>query len=126
MSFSVTLLLAVALLPSSGGSAERDMDEIRGVVDSVKEYIVTEYEELLESSPGVGGVLSVSFAITPQGSVVGLSVESSEELEPLVPALREVIENLDFGVSEEQTDDIAVTIPFSLFPPEENRAEGNN
>jgi hypothetical protein len=125
MSFPVTPLLAAALLLSSGGSFERDMDEIRGVVDSIKEYIVTEYEELLESSPGAGGVLSVSFAITPQGSAVGISVESSEELEPLVPELREVIGNLDFGVSEEQTDDITVTIPFSLFPPEENRAEGN-
>jgi len=125
MSFSVTLLLAAALLLSSGGSAERDMDDIRGVVDSVKEHSVTEYEELLESSPCAGGVLSVSFAITPQGSVVGISIESSEELEPLVPALREVIGNLDFGESEEQTDDITVTIPFSLFPPEENRAEGN-
>lgn len=125
MSFLVALLLVAAQILSPGGSTERDMDDIRGVVDSVKEYIVTEYEELLESSPGAGGVLSVSFAITPRGSVVGISIESSEELEPLVPDLREVIGNLDFGVSEEQTDDITVTIPFSLFPPEENRAEGN-
>jgi len=125
MSFLIALLLVGAQILSPGGSTERNMDDIRGVVDSVKEYIVTEYEELLESSPCAGGVLSVSFAITPLGSVVGISVESSEELEPLVPDLREVIGNLDFGESEEQTDDITVTIPFSLFPPEENRTEGN-
>jgi len=125
MSSVVALLLVAAQLLSLGGSTERDMDEIRGVVDSVKEYIVTEYEELLESCPGAGGVLSVSFEITPLGSVVGVSVEASEELEPLVPDLREVIGNLDFGASESQTDDITVTIPFSLFPPEGNGTERN-
>lgn len=125
MSFLAALVLIAVQIPLAGSNTERDMEEIREIVNSVKEYIGTEYEELLESSPGAGGVLSVSFAITPEGAVNGLSVDVSENLESLVPGLTEMIENLDFGVSEEQIDDLDVTIPFSLFPPENTQNQGN-
>ena len=125
MSFLAALVLIVVQIPLAGSNTERDMDEIREIVDSVKKYIRIEYEELLESSPGVGGVLSVSFAITPEGAVNGISVDVSGDLESLVPGLIEMIGDLDFGVSEEQIDDLDVTIPFSLFPPESTLSQGN-
>ena len=76
------------------------------------------YEDLLRSNPTASGTISVSFSITPGGSVTGVSVSAPGNLSSLIASVRAAVQSLNFGVSSEQIDNIPMIVPLNLVPPE--------
>lgn len=99
---------------------ERDISEIREKITEVKETVQTAYGELLVNEPEATGEIEVSFLITPDGSVTGVEINTSEGLTELNETVTEAVEALDFGPCPGQEDDLPITVPFSLMPGQED------
>lgn len=100
------------------GVQGRTMNDIRRKINMINMRVKRAYEDLLRSNPTAGGTINVSFSITPSGSVVGVSVSAGGSLSSLEPAVRAAVQSLNFGPSSEQTDNIPMTVPINLVPPE--------
>ncbi|NOQ22844.1 MAG: hypothetical protein GQ565_09410 [Candidatus Aegiribacteria sp.] len=100
------------------GVQGRSMNDIRRKINMINMRVKRAYEDLLRSNPAAGGTINVSFSITPGGSVVGVSVSASGSLATLEPVVRAAVQSLNFGVSSEQTENIPMSVPMNLIPPE--------
>lgn len=100
------------------GVQGRTMTDIRRKINMINMRVKRAYEDLLRSNPSAGGTISISFSITPSGSVVGISVSASGSLSSLTPSVRAAVQSLSFGASSEQTDNIPMSVPMNLVPPE--------
>ena len=100
------------------GVQGRSMNDIRRKINMINTRVKRAYEDLLRSNPTAGGTINISFSITPSGSVVGVSVSASGSLSSLEPAVRAAVQTLSFGVSTEQTENIPMSVPMNLVPPE--------
>ncbi|OPL19463.1 MAG: hypothetical protein AVO35_10625 [Candidatus Aegiribacteria sp. MLS_C] len=100
------------------GVQGRTMSDIRRKTNMIITRIKRAYEDLLRSNPTAGGTINVSFSITPSGSVSGVSVSAGGSLGSLEPSVRAAVQSLNFGPSSEQTDNIPMTVPINLVPPE--------
>jgi len=84
----------------------------------MKMRIQTAYEGLLRSDPSAGGRISISFAITPSGSVTAVSVSCPGSLASLQATVTSAVNSLNFGPAPEQTSNLPVTVPVNLVPPQ--------
>jgi hypothetical protein len=100
------------------GVQGRSMTDIRRKINTINMRVKRVYEDLLRSNPSAGGTISISFSITPSGSVVGISVSASGSLSSLEPSVRAAVQSLNFGVSSEQLENIPMSVPMNLIPPE--------
>jgi len=100
------------------GVQGRSMNDIRRKINMINMRVKRAYEDLLRSNPSAGGTINVSFSITPSGSVVGISVSASGALASLEPVVRAAVQSLNFGSSSEQTENIPMSVPMNLIPPE--------
>ena len=96
----------------------RDMSNIREMIGEVKTVIENDYEVLLETTPEATGTLTLRFSITPEGSATDVMVECPLELANLRENVVTTISEIDFGLAPDQIDDIPVSVPFTLSPPE--------
>ncbi len=99
-------------------ATNRDMAAIRGKINEIKEVVQADYEVLLVTNPEATGVITVSFSITPEGTVTDASVQCPEDLASLQEGVLAKLESLEFEAEAEQTEDIPVTVPFTLVPPQ--------
>ncbi len=97
--------------------SDRNMDEVREILDVLKPSVQEAYAELLVTAPEASGEMTVGFAITPAGDVTDLEVTCTEGLETLIDPVTETMTSLDFGSCPEQVENIPVFIPVSLVPP---------
>ncbi|MCK5037194.1 MAG: hypothetical protein KAS73_14955 [Candidatus Sabulitectum sp.] len=102
----------------SVGPNGRDMGDIRVKINEIKEVVQTDYEVLLESDSEASGTITVSFSITAEGAVADASVDCPEVLATLQEDVLAKLESLEFGVAPDQIEDIPVTVPFNLIPPQ--------
>jgi hypothetical protein len=100
------------------GVQGRTMNDIRRKINMINMRVKRAYEDLLRTNPTAGGTINVSFSITPSGSVTGVSVSAGGSLSSLEPAVRAAVQSLNFGPSSEQTENIPMTVPINLVPPE--------
>jgi len=100
------------------GVQGRSMNDIRRKINMINMRVKRAYEDLLRSNPTAGGTINISFSITPSGSVIGISVSAAGSLSSLEPAVRAAVQSLSFGVSSEQVDNIPMSVPMNLVPPE--------
>lgn len=100
------------------GVQGRSMNDIRRKINMINMRVKRAYEDLLRNNPTAGGTINVSFSITPSGSVVGISVSASGSLSSLSPVVRAAVETLNFGASSEQIENIPMSVPMNLIPPE--------
>jgi len=100
------------------GVQGRSMNDIRRKINMINMRVKRAYEDLLRTNPSAGGTISISFSITPSGSVVGVSVSASGNLSSLEPSVRAAVQSLNFGASSEQVDNIPMSVPMNLVPPE--------
>ena len=115
------VLISVGTVFAQGnadGDLGRNMEEIRGKISELKDVITRDYEILLAENPEAQGIITLSFSIAPDGSVLEPLVECSEVLRSLHEPVLEALKNLEFRPEEDQQEDIPVTIPISLLPPE--------
>lgn len=96
----------------------RNMSDIRRKINIIKMRVQTAYESLLRSNPGASGTITISFSITPGGSVTGVSVSCPGALGGLQSTVTSAVNSLNFGPAPEQTGNLPVTVPFSLVPPQ--------
>ncbi len=96
----------------------RNMTDIRRKINVIKMRVQTAYESLLRSNPGASGTITISFSITPGGSVTGVSVSCPGGLASLQGTVTAAVNSLNFGPAPEQTGNLPVTVPFSLVPPQ--------
>ncbi len=118
---SLIVLISVGTVFAQGnadGDLGRNMEEIRGKISELKDVITGDYEILLAENQEAQGTITLSFSIAPDGSVLEPLVECSEVLSPLHEPVLEALKNLEFRPEEDQQEDIPVTIPISLLPPE--------
>ena len=94
------------------------MSDVKNSIDEIKTQIQSDYEVLLETDPAASGRISVSFSVTPEGTVTEVLVVCPEELAGLQTSILSSVEELDFGPSSGQTEDIPVAVPFTLTPPQ--------
>ena len=97
---------------------QRNMTDIRGRINVIKMRIQTAYESLLRTNPAAGGVINISFSITPSGSVTGISVNAPGDLASLQPTIQSAVAGLNFGPADGQTSNLDISVPFNLVPPE--------
>jgi hypothetical protein len=100
------------------GVQGRTMNDIRRKINTINMRVKRAYEDLLRTNPTAGGTINVSFSITPSGSVTGVSISAGGSLSSLEPSVRAAVQSLNFGPSSEQIDDIPMTVPINLVPPE--------
>ncbi len=100
------------------GVQGRSMNDIRRKINMINMRVKRAYEDLLRNDPTAGGTINVSFSITPDGTVVGVSVSAPGSLSSLTPSVQAAVQSLNFGPSSEQTDNIPMTVPMVLVPPE--------
>lgn len=100
------------------GVQGRSMNDIRRKINMINMRVKRAYEDLLRSNPTAGGTISINFSITPSGSVVGVTVSTPSSLSSLEPSVRAAVQSLNFGASSEQTENIPMSVPMSLVPPE--------
>ncbi len=100
------------------GVQGRSMNDIRRKINMINMRVKRAYEDLLRNNPAAGGTINVSFSITPGGSVVGISVSAAGSLASLEPVVRAAVQSLNFGTSSEQTENIPMSVPMNLIPPE--------
>jgi len=96
----------------------RNMSDIRRKINIIKMRVQTAYESLLRSNPGASGTITISFSITPGGSVTGVSVSCPGSLSGLQGTVTAAVNSLNFGPAPEQTGNLPVTVPFNLVPPQ--------
>ena len=96
----------------------RDLVSIRAMVNEIKTVVQTDYEVLLATNPEAEGTITLSFSIAPEGTVSDAVVECTEDLVTLQADILTVVEALDFGIAPDQTENIPVTVPFTLSPPQ--------
>jgi hypothetical protein len=96
----------------------RNMSDIRSRINVVKMRVLSAYESLLRSNPGAGGTITINFSITPGGSVTGVSVSCPGALASLQGTVTSAVQGLNFGSAPEQTDNLPVTVPLNLVPPQ--------
>ena len=96
----------------------RNMTDIRRKINVIKMRVQTAYESLLRSDPGASGIITISFSITPSGSVTGVSVSCPGSLANLQGTVTSAVNSLNFGPAPEQTSNLPVTVPFELRPPQ--------
>lgn len=97
---------------------DRSMDEVREVVAGVRTSIQEVYEVLLVTEAAAAGDVTVKFEITPAGTVTDVEITCTEGLETLIEPVTETVKSLDFGNCPGQQENIPVTVPFSLLPPQ--------
>ncbi|MCK5117134.1 MAG: hypothetical protein KAR44_11070 [Candidatus Aegiribacteria sp.] len=100
------------------GVQGRTMNDIRRKTNMIIMRIKRAYEDLLRSNPTAAGTISVSFSITPGGSVVGVSVSAPGNLSSLTASVQAAVQSLNFGSSSEQIDNIPTGVTLNLVPPE--------
>ncbi len=100
------------------GVQGRTMNDIRRKINTINMRVKRAYEDLLRTNPTAGGTINVSFSITPSGSVTGVSISAGGSLSSLEPSVRAAVQSLNFGPSSEQIEDIPMTVPINLVPPE--------
>ncbi len=100
------------------GVQGRTMSNIRQKINMINTRVRRAYEDLLRSNPSAGGTINISFSITPSGSVVGVSVSAPGTLSALTASVQAAVQSLNFGASSEQTDNIPMSVPMVLVPPE--------
>lgn len=100
------------------GVQGRTMNDIRRKTNMIIMRIKRAYEDLLRNNPTAGGTISVSFSITPGGSVVGVSVSAPGSLSSLTSAVQAAVQSLNFGPSSEQMENIPTGVTLNLIPPE--------
>lgn len=100
------------------GVQGRSMTDIRRKINMINMRVKRAYEDLLRNNPSAGGTINITFSITPSGSVVGISVSAAGSLSSLQPAVRAAVQSLSFGVSSEQVENIPMSVPMNLVPPE--------
>lgn len=126
---AILTVAAVALLVLAGQAVggsntglpqeePRDMGQVREKLAEVLTVVREAYEELLATVPEAAGDIQVGFAITPEGAVTDVIVTCSGEVESLHDRVVSVVEGLDFGVAATQKENIPVTAPIRLVPPE--------
>jgi len=119
---AVHLAPQVSFSASSSGEAidlgYRNMSDIRRRINVIKMRVQTAYEDLLRSNPGASGTITITFSITPSGSVTGVSVSCPGALASLQGTVSSAVSSLNFGPAPEQTQDLPVTVSFCLTPPE--------
>ncbi len=98
---------------------DRNIDDIREILDGVKASVQEAYEGLLITEPEASGDIFVRFAITPDGAVTDLEVTCTDGLETLVDPVTETMTSLDFGSCPGQAENLPVSIPISLLPPQQ-------
>ena len=96
----------------------RDLGSIRAKVNEIKTVVQTDYEVLLATESEAEGTVSVTFAITPEGTVSDAEVECTEDLISLQADILTAVEALEFEPSADQTESIPITVPFTLTPPQ--------
>ncbi len=96
----------------------RNMSDIRRKINIIKMRVQTAYESLLRGNPGASGTITISFSITPGGSVTGVSVSCPGSLAGLQGTVTAAVNSLNFGPAPEQTGNLPVTVPFNLVPPQ--------
>jgi len=96
----------------------RSLDEVREQVGYVKVTVQNCYELLLADEPDLSGDIEVSFSITPEGEVTDTEIVCSEGLESLEEPVAEAARALVFEPCSSQLENLPVTVPFSLFPPQ--------
>ena len=96
----------------------RNMSDIRRKINIIKMRVQTAYESLLRTNPGASGTITISFSITPGGSVTGVSVSCPGALGGLQGTVTSAVNSLNFGPAPEQTGNLPVTVPFNLVPPQ--------
>ncbi|MCK5787275.1 MAG: hypothetical protein KAH54_12055 [Candidatus Sabulitectum sp.] len=104
--------------PSNGEDLPRDMSDVRASINEIKEVVQRDYEALLVTDPEASGTVTVSFLITSEGTVADVSIDCPGALTVLREDITSVLEEIDFGPVPEQIEDIPVTVPFTLTPPE--------
>lgn len=100
------------------GVQGRTMTDIRLKINMINMRVKRAYEDLLRNDPTAGGTINVSFSITPDGSVVGVSVSAPGSVSGLSSAVTAAVQSLNFGPSSEQTENIPMSVPMVLIPPE--------
>ncbi len=100
------------------GVQGRTMNDIRRKTNMIIMRIKRAYEDLLRSNPTAAGTISVSFSITPGGSVTGVSVSAPGNLSSLTASVQAAVQSLNFGASSEQIDNIPTGVTINLVPPE--------
>ena len=100
------------------GVQGRTMTAIRQKINMINMRVKRAYEDLLRNDPSAGGTINVSFSITPDGSVVGVSVSAPGSLSALTASVEAAVHTLNFGASSEQTENIPMSVPMNLVPPE--------
>ncbi len=100
------------------GPDGRDMSSIRRRINEIKAVVQTDYEVLLATDPEAGGTITVSFSITPGGTVSDPSVDCPEELASLRENIISTLAELEFDPAPEQTENLPIEVPFTLTPPE--------
>ncbi len=119
--FFLIALISIGTVFAQGntdGDPGRNMEEIRAKISELKDLITRDYEILLAENPEAQGTITLKFSIAPDGSVLEPLVECSEVLRSLHEPVLEALKNLEFRPEEEQQEDIPVTVPISLLPPE--------
>lgn len=96
----------------------RNMSDIRRRINVIKMRVQTAYESLLQTNPGASGTITINFSITPGGSVTGVSVSCPSSLSSLQGTINTAISSLNFGPASEQTQNLPVSVPFMLTPPD--------
>jgi hypothetical protein len=101
----------------------RDMEEVREGLAPVTLTVTEAYEELLRSHPDSSGEILVSFSIMPVGTVTDVEITCDPGLESLLEPVEAVVNELDFGRNASQTENIPVSLPYSLLPPNHGQEE---
>lgn len=97
----------------------RSMEEIRENLGEVKNAVQRAYEVLLADQPELSGDIEVSFSIRPNGDLTGAEVICSEGLEEMEEPVLEALDAMEFQPCSGQTDDLPVTVPFTLCPSDD-------
>ena len=113
--FSASAVIQAQNTPAE--SSGRSMEEVREKIGEVKITVENCYELLLADEPELSGDIEVSFSITPEGAVSDVAIVCSEGLEGLEEPVAETVCGLVFEPCSSQSEDLPVTVPFSLFPP---------
>jgi TonB family protein len=94
-----------------------ELAAIREKVGEMKEVVQADYEVLLETNPEAQGTVTVSFSITPEGTVTDTEIDCPEELEAIETSITQVLGDYEFEPSE-RSENLPITVPFELMPPE--------
>ncbi len=111
---SVRVSFSISSSDAQVGIRGRTMDDMRRKMDMLREKLEMAYENLLRTDPTAGGTIDVSFSITPDGSVVDVVVSAGDGPASLEAAVRAAVQSLNFGPSDEQTNNIPVTVSIDL------------